>query len=73
MLVFAASAGISFTARQKDEKFYEALSQVEAMSGSGDIKDVIIKNETGADVKTIRVDVFTPSDTSENLAIYRER
>lgn len=69
-----ASAGVNFTARQKDEKFYEALSEVEGMHSDkkldpspGTHEATIVDSE---DNKTeISVDVFT----SENLAIYREK
>lgn len=74
--MITASAGINFTARQKDEKFYKALSEIEAMNSdrklSGDHEATIVDESTGLETP-IPVDVFTPSDTSENLAIYREK
>ena len=68
-----ASAGINFTARQKDERFYAALSKVEAMDSVVEVtgapaQEVIITNNADpADETKIEVDVYT----SDNLAMYK--
>ena len=77
-----ASAGVNLTARQKDEKFYDALSKVEAMDETVGVKDpadltgatlqkfdvVIDDGDPTSTDTTIQVNVYT----SENLAIYKE-
>ena len=63
------SGSIDLAARQNDERFYEALSKVEAMDGAGiSVQQVTITESTpGATPKRFRVTVYT----SDGLAAYK--
>ena len=65
-----AAGSIDLTARQKDEKFYEALSKVETMQGPEAIGDytVTITDRTGAGT-AVGVEIYT----SDNFTAYRAK
>lgn len=71
------SGSVNLSARQKDEKFYEALSKVEEMnsdavvknsSGDAETYKVIISEDGTSTEETVDVNVYT----SEGLTIYKE-
>lgn len=84
--IVSVSFSINLTARQKDEKFYKALSKVEAMNSGvkvddGSDKYVVIEPDptdpTAPTEPRVKVDVYwsdsPDGDTNENLALYKKK
>ena len=83
--IVSVSFSINLTARQKDEKFYKALSKVEAMNSGAKVNDGITKSvviepdPTDPTEPTVKVDVDVywsdspDGDTNENLALYKKK
>ena len=83
--IVSVSFSINLTARQKDEKFYKALSKVEAMNSGVKVDDgsdkyvVIEPDPTDPTEPTVNVEVDVywsdspDGDTNENLALYKKK
>lgn len=84
--IVSVSFSVNLTARQKDEKFYKALSKVEAMNSGAQVggteKSVVIEHipkdpTEPTETTTVKVDVYWSDSpdgaTNENLALYKEK
>lgn len=60
--IVSVSFSINLTARQKDEKFYNALSKVEAMNSGAKVNDVSDKSVVIEPVTTTPIDPTAPTE-----------
>ncbi len=67
--IVSVSFSINLTARQKDEKFYNALSKVEAMNSGAKVNDVSDKSVVIEPVTTTPIDPTAPTETTVKVDV----